>query len=90
MPLKRTIGGSGGAGASEAPAQRVKLATEVSVAADEVSREQEHDLEFIGAVVPPSWSQRSTATPATTATPTENRSVTYKYVCAIFLPDLEN
>ena len=51
--MKHTIGGSGDAGASEAPAQRVKLATEVSVAADEVSRGQQHDLEFIGAVVPP-------------------------------------
>nr|XP_020185199.1 uncharacterized protein LOC109770892 [Aegilops tauschii subsp. strangulata] len=40
MPPKRSIGGSGDAGASEAPAQRVKLATEVSVAADEVSRGQ--------------------------------------------------
>ena len=53
MPPKRTIGGSGDAGAGEAPAQRVKLATEVSVAADEVSRGQQHDLEFIGTVVPP-------------------------------------
>ena len=53
MPTKRTIGGSGDAGAGEAPAQRVKLATEVSVAADEVPRGQEHDLEFVGAVVPP-------------------------------------
>ena len=52
MP-KRTISGSGDAGAGEAPAQRVKLATEVSVAADEVSRGQQHDLEFVGAVVPP-------------------------------------
>ena len=76
MPPKRTIGGSGDVGPSEAPAQPVKLATEVSIAADEVSRGQQHDLEFIGAVVPPSWSQRSTATPATTATPTENRLVT--------------
>ena len=90
MPPKRTIGGSGDAGAGEAPAQRVKLATEVSIAADEVSRGQQHDLEFIGAVVPPSWSRRSTATPATTATPTENRLVTYIYVCAFFLPDLGN
>ena len=31
----------------------MKLATEVSIAADEVSRGQQHDLEFIGAVVPP-------------------------------------
>ena len=53
MPPKRTIGGSGDAGAGEAPAQRVKLATEVSVAADEVSRGQQHDLDFVGAVVPP-------------------------------------
>ena len=54
MPPKRTIGGSGDAGAGEAPAQRVKLATEVSVAADEVSRGQQHDLDFVGAIVPPS------------------------------------
>ena len=53
MPPKRTIGGSGDAGAGEAPAQRVKLATEVSVAADEVLRGQQHDLEFVSAVVPP-------------------------------------
>ena len=53
MQPKRTIGGSGDAGAGEAPAQRVKLATEVSVAADEVSRGQQHDLEFVGAVLPP-------------------------------------
>ena len=53
MPPKRTIGGSGDAGAGEAPAQRVKLGTEVAVAADEVSRGQQHDLDFVGAVVPP-------------------------------------
>ena len=53
MPPKHTIGGSGDTGAGEAPAQRVKLATEVSVTADEVSRGQQHDLEFVGAVVPP-------------------------------------
>ena len=46
-------GGSGDAGAGEAPAQRVKLAAEVSVAVDKVSRGQQHDLEFIGTVVPP-------------------------------------
>ena len=53
VPPQRTIGGSGDAGAGEAPAQRVKLATEVSIAADEVSHRQQHDLEFVGAVVPP-------------------------------------
>ena len=53
MPSKRTIGGSGDSGAGEAPAQRVKLATEVSVAADEVSRGQQHDIDFVGAIVPP-------------------------------------
>ena len=53
MPPKRTIGGSGDAGAGEAPAQRVKLGTEVAIAADEVSRGQQHDLDFVGAVVPP-------------------------------------
>ena len=53
MPPKHTIGGSGDAGAGEAPAQRMKLATKVSVAADEVSRGQQHDLDFVGAVVPP-------------------------------------
>ena len=53
MPPKRTIGENGDAGAGEAHAQLVKLATEVSVAADEVSREKQHDLEFVGAVVPP-------------------------------------
>ena len=51
MPLKRTIGGSGNAGAGEAPAQRVKLGTEVSVAADEVSCGQQHDIDFVGAIV---------------------------------------
>ena len=53
MPPKRTIGGSGDAGAGEAPAQRVKLGTEVAVAADKVSCGKHHDLEFVGAVVPP-------------------------------------
>ena len=83
MPPKRTIGGSGDAGAGEALAQRVKLGTEVAVAADEVSRGQQHDLDFVGAVVPPpSWSWRSTATPAMTATPTENQLVIYIPICA--------
>ena len=53
MPPKCTIGGSGDAGAGEAPAQRVKLAIEVSVTADEVSRGHHNDLEFIGAIMPP-------------------------------------
>ncbi|XP_073363193.1 uncharacterized protein [Aegilops tauschii subsp. strangulata] len=50
---KRTIGGSGDAGAGEAPAQRMKLRTEVVVAADEVSRGQQRNLDFIAVVVPP-------------------------------------
>ena len=83
MPSKRTIGGSGDAGAGEAPAQRVKLGTKVAIAADEVSRGQQHNLDFIGAVVPPpSRSRRSTATPATTATMTENQLVIYIPICA--------
>ena len=53
MPPKNTIGGSGDAEAGEAPAQRVKLGTEVAVAADKVSRRQKHDLDFIGAVPQP-------------------------------------
>ena len=53
MPAKRTVGGSGDAGAGEAPAQHVKLGTEVAVAADEVSRGQQHDLDFVGTIVPP-------------------------------------
>jgi len=82
MPPKRTIGGSGDAGAGEAPAQRVKLGTEVSVTADEVSRGQQHDLDFVGAIVPPlSRSRRLTTTSATTATPTENRLVIYIPIC---------
>ena len=52
MPPKRTIGGSGDAGAGEAPTQRVKLATEVSVTAAKVSCGQQQDLEFIVAIVP--------------------------------------
>jgi hypothetical protein len=84
MPSKRTIEGSGDAGAGEAPAQRMKLGTEVVVAADEASRGQQHDLDFVGPVVPPppSRSRRSTATPATTVTPTENRLVIYIPICA--------
>jgi hypothetical protein len=58
MPPKRTIRGSGDAGAGEAPTQRVKLGTEVAVAADEVSRGQHHDLDFVGAVVPPPQPER--------------------------------
>ena len=53
MPPKRTIGGSGDAGAGEAPAQHVKLGTEVTVAADKVLCRQQHDLDFVGTVVPP-------------------------------------
>ena len=53
MPPKRTIGGSGDARAGEAPAQHVKLGTEVSVAADKVSRGPQHDLDFVGAIMPP-------------------------------------
>ena len=53
MPPTRTIRGSGDAGAGEAPAQRVKLGTEVTVTAGEVSRGQQHDLDFVGTVVPP-------------------------------------
>ena len=53
MPLKRTIGGSGDASAGEAPAQRMKLGTEVAIAADEVLRGQQHDLDFVSIVVPP-------------------------------------
>ena len=53
MPPKRTIGGSGDAGAGEAPAQRVKLGIEVVVVTNEVSRGKQHDLDFVGAFVPP-------------------------------------
>ena len=53
MPPKRTIGGSGDAGAGEAPAQRVKLGTEVAAVADEVSHGQQHDLDFVDATMPP-------------------------------------
>ena len=47
------IGGSGYAGAGEAPAQRMKLGAEVVVAADEVSHGQQRDLYFVAVVVPP-------------------------------------
>ena len=53
MPPKRTIGGSGDAGAGEAPTQRVKLGTEVTVTAGEVSPGQQRNLDLIGVVVPP-------------------------------------
>ena len=82
MPPKRTIGGSGDVGAGEAPTQRVKLATEVSVIANEVSRGQQHNLDFIGAVMPPQPEPRSTATLATTVIPTENQLVVYIPICA--------
>ena len=50
---KRTIDGNGDTGASEAPAQRMKMDTEVAVAADEVSRGLQRDLDFVAAVMPP-------------------------------------
>ena len=53
MPLKHTIEGSGDAGAGEAPAQCMKLDAEVAVAADEVTRGQKRDLDFVAVVVPP-------------------------------------
>ena len=84
MLPKRTIGASGDARAGEAATQRVKLGTEVVVAAAEVSRGQQYDLDFVGTIVPPppSGSRRLTTTPATTVTPTENRLVIYIPICA--------
>jgi hypothetical protein len=52
MPPKCTIGGSDDAGAGEAPAQCVKLGTEVVIAANEVSHGQQRDLDVFAAVVP--------------------------------------
>ena len=81
VPPKHTIAGSGDAGAGEAPAQRVKLDTEVAAATDDVSHGQQHDLDFVGAIVPPSRSRRSTSTPTMTANPTENWLVIYTHLC---------
>ena len=53
--LKRTIRGSGDAGAGEAPVQCVKLGTKVAITADEVSHGEQHDLNFVSTIVPPSW-----------------------------------
>ena len=82
MSPKCTIGGSGDAGAGEAPAQRVKLGTEVAVTADEVSCGQQHDLDYAGIVVPPCRRRSLIVTLATTATPMENRLVVYIPICA--------
>ncbi|KAE8798639.1 E3 ubiquitin-protein ligase [Hordeum vulgare] len=49
MPLKHPIGGSGDAGAVEAPEQGVKMETEVAVTAYEVSL----DLDIIDDIVFP-------------------------------------
>ena len=53
MSSKRIIGGSGNGRAGEALAQRVKLGIEVGITADEISRGQQHNLDFLDAVVPP-------------------------------------
>lgn len=53
MPPKHTIGGSGDAGAAEAPEHGVKLETDVAVAADEVSRGQKCDVDIVDGVVLP-------------------------------------